>query len=141
VRLENIDPEAAAPPRSLAASLSEEMSEAADRLSVPVLLTAYDVPFTAISRAMAEANRGGEHARLVQAVRVYETALLAVSGSSFGESLMARLSKVTRCDFFVLDPERGRSLLPDVSRMPRKDVEDPRYPKHHPPFRGSDVGL
>jgi purine catabolism regulator len=62
-----------------APALSKEMSEAADRLSVPVLLTAYDVPFTAISRAVAEANRGGEHARLVQAVRVYETARLRVT--------------------------------------------------------------
>lgn len=106
-----------------APALSKEMSEAAARLSVPVLLTAYDVPFTAISRAVAEANRGGEHARLVQAVRVYETARLAVSGTSFGESLMARLGEVTRCDLFVLDPERGRSLLPDVSGAPLRVTE------------------
>ncbi len=106
-----------------APALSEEMAEAADRLSIPILLTAYDVPFTAISRAVAEANRGGEHARLVQAVRVYETARLAVSESSIGKGLMIRLGEVTRCELFVLDPERGRSLLPEVSGAPRRVTE------------------
>ncbi|MDQ3410129.1 MAG: PucR family transcriptional regulator [Actinomycetota bacterium] len=106
-----------------APTLSGEMAEAADRLSLPVLLTAYDVPFTAISRAVAEANRGDEHARLVQAVKVYETARLAVSESSFGTSLMVRLGEVTRCELYVLDPERGRSLLPEVPGAPGRVTE------------------
>ena len=100
-----------------APELTPEMAAAADRLSFPVLLTAYDVPFTAISRAVAEANRSAEHARLARAVRVYETARLAVGGTS-GSETMARLGELVGCDLYVLDPERGRSLIHDGPPVP-----------------------
>jgi purine catabolism regulator len=100
-----------------APELSEELRSAADRCSLPVLLTAYDVPFTAISRAVAEANRSVEHERLLQAVRVYETARVAVGGAS-GSELLARLGAVARCGLFLLDPIRGRSLVPDGPTVP-----------------------
>ncbi|AHY48101.1 Purine catabolism regulatory protein-like family (plasmid) [Rubrobacter radiotolerans] len=57
-----------------APELTPELKSVADRRALPVLLTAYDVPFTGISRAVAEANRTTEHARLLQTVRVYEAA-------------------------------------------------------------------
>lgn len=105
--------------RMYAPELSAEMASAADRLSLPVLLTAYSVPFTAISRTVAEANRGTEHQRLLQAVRVYETARLAV-GSASGQELMARLGDVAGCDLFLLDPESGRS---PIAKTPRVSAE------------------
>ncbi len=80
-----------------APELSAEFTSAADRLSLPVLLTAYSVPFTAIARTVAEENRGAEHQRLLQALRVYETARLAV-GSASGSELMAQLGDVAGCD-------------------------------------------
>lgn len=101
-----------------APELSDELRSAANRCSIPVLLTAYDVPFTAISRAVAEANRGAEHARLVQAVRVYETARVAV-GSASGSDLVAQLGSVAGCELFLLDPARGRPL---VSNGPNVDA-------------------
>lgn len=100
-----------------APELSGDLRTAADRCSLPVLLTAYDVPFTAISRAVAEANRSVEHARLLQAVRVYETARIAV-GSASGSDLVTQLGAVADCELFLLDPERGRPLLPDAPVVP-----------------------
>ncbi|MEW6638417.1 MAG: PucR family transcriptional regulator [Actinomycetota bacterium] len=105
-----------------APALTEKLKDAADRLSLPVLLTAYDVPFTAISRTVAEANRNAEHARLLQAVRVYETARLAV-GNASGSELVSQLGDVAGCELFVLDPERGRSLLADVPPAPAEISE------------------
>lgn len=105
-----------------APELTDELRGAADRLSLPVLLTAYDVPFTAISRAVAEANRNAEHARLLQAVRVYETARLAV-GNAPGSELVSQLGDVAGCDLFVLDPERGRSLLTYAPPVPAEISE------------------
>jgi len=102
-----------------APKLTEELAAAADRCSLPVLLTAYNVPFTAISRTVAEANRGAEHARLLQAIRVYETARLAVGGAT-DPKLMALLGDVADCELFVLDPERGRPLLEHTARVPAK---------------------
>jgi PucR family transcriptional regulator, purine catabolism regulatory protein len=104
-----------------APELSAELISTADRLSLPVLLTAYSVPFTAIARTVAEANRGSEHQRLLQAVRVYETARLAV-GSASGSELMAQLGDVTGCDLFVLDPERGHHLLGNTPPAPEDIV-------------------
>jgi purine catabolism regulator len=102
-----------------APELSDGMRSAAERCSLPVLLTAYSVPFTAISRTVAEANRNAEHARLLRAVRVYDTARLAV-GSASGSWLTERLGEVAGCDLFVLDPERGRSLLPGAPCVPEE---------------------
>lgn len=100
-----------------APELTSRMAAAANLLSFPVLLTAYDVPFTAISRAVAEANRSAEHARLLRAVRVYETARLAVGGAP-GSETMVRLGELVGCDLYVLDPERGRSLIRDGPPVP-----------------------
>ena len=100
-----------------APELTAELAAAADRCSLPVLLTAYNVPFTAISRTVAEANRGAEHARLLQAIRVYETARLAVGGAT-DPTLMALLGDVAGCELFVLDPERGRPLLEYKAPVP-----------------------
>ena len=96
-----------------APALSAALASAADRLSLPVLLTAYNVPFTAISRTVAEANRSREHARLLQAIRVYETARLAAGGAA-DPKRMEQLGDVAGCDLFVLDPDHGRSLLADA---------------------------
>lgn len=102
-----------------APELSAALASAADRFSLPVLLTAYNVPFTDISRTVAEANRSAEHARLLQAIRVYETARLAAGGAA-DPRRMAELGDVAGCDLFVLDPDRGRPLLANAPHPPKK---------------------
>jgi PucR family transcriptional regulator, purine catabolism regulatory protein len=104
-----------------APELTAGLTSTADRLSLPVLLTAYSVPFTAIARTVAEANRSAEHQRLLQTVRVYETARLAV-GSASGSELMNELGDVTGCDLCVLDPECGHSLLGNTRAAPEDIV-------------------
>ena len=102
-----------------APDLSCEMRSAANRRAFPILVTAYSVPFTAITRTVAEANRSAEHARLLQTVRVYETARLAVSNAS-GSGLMTQLGDLAGCELYVLDPSRGRSLLADAPTVPEE---------------------
>ncbi|MDP9457816.1 MAG: PucR family transcriptional regulator [Actinomycetota bacterium] len=102
-----------------APDVTYEMLSAADRLSFPILLTAYEVPFTAISRTVGEANRSAEHARLLQVLRVYETVRLAVNGTS-GVKLFDQLGALLGCEFFVLDPKSGGSLLVDGPRVPEE---------------------
>ena len=105
-----------------APELTPEMAAVANRLSFPILLTAYDVPFTAISRAVAEANRSAEHARLLRAVSVYDTARLTVGGAS-GSETMTRLGELVGCDLYVVDPDRGRSLIRNGRRVPEEIAE------------------
>lgn len=104
--------------RLYAPDLSAELISAAERCSLPVLLNAYEVPFTAIVRMVADANQSTGHTRLLQIVRVYERARDAVSSSS-GAQLMGRLCDIVGCDLFVLDPERGRTLLTDAPKAPQ----------------------
>ncbi len=99
--------------RLYAPDLSPELVSAADRCSFPVLLNAYEVPFTAIARTVADANRSAEHARLMKVLRVYETVRLTV-GSESGSELSRQLGDMVGCELFVLDPENGRSMLPNV---------------------------
>lgn len=103
--------------QAYAPPVSAPMLAAADRHSVPVLLTAYEVPFTTIARTVGEANRSEEHTRLLQIFRIYETVRLA-TGNSLGTDLFARLGSMLGCDLFVLDPATGHSLLAHSSPVP-----------------------
>lgn len=100
-----------------APKLSAELVSVAERHSFPVLLNSYEVPFTAVARMVADANQSMEHARLAQVLHVYERARQAVSGGS-GSQLLSKLGDIVCCDLFIIDPENGRSLLPDAPGPP-----------------------
>lgn len=100
-----------------APDLSAELMSAADRRSFPILLNAYEIPFTAIIRSVADANRSAEHARLLKVLRVYERVRLAMSGSS-GSELIRQLGDMVGCELFVLDAERGCPVLAEAPRAP-----------------------
>ena len=93
-----------------APDLSAEMLAAADKHSLPVLLTAHEVPFSTIARTVAEANRSNEHERLIQILRLYEMVRRTMGGCTSLE-IMNQLGRLVECDLFVLDPYRGCSLL------------------------------
>ena len=52
--------------------LTDEMVATAEELQFPILLTAYEVPFIALSRVVAESNQHEEQRRLVRTVRLYD---------------------------------------------------------------------
>lgn len=103
--------------RMKAPELSGALISAAEERSLPVLLTSYEVPFTAVARAVAEANAGEERDRLVKAQRIYEAARLA-AGSVSGSGLVARLGEISGCYLYLLDPDRGLPVLPDAPKVP-----------------------
>ena len=104
-----------------APELSTEMASAADERSLPVLLASYEVPFTAVARAIADANSSEERRRLAQTQRVYEAVRLATGGGS-GFELMASLGKTVACRLYVLDLDRGLPLLPGAPKVPERLV-------------------
>ncbi|MBS1843230.1 MAG: PucR family transcriptional regulator ligand-binding domain-containing protein [Actinobacteria bacterium] len=55
-----------------APEISKEMLAEADRLSFPILSTAYDVPFIAVAQAVAQANNHAEQERMTLTMRIYE---------------------------------------------------------------------
>ncbi len=98
--------------------LSEEMLEAADRWGFPVMLTAFEVPFVAVSRVVADANREEEHARLWRTLQVYEVARLVVNADLSPVEFIARLERCVGARLLVLDPAMGQAVLPPKAGVP-----------------------
>jgi PucR family transcriptional regulator, purine catabolism regulatory protein len=100
-----------------APAISDEMRAAADERALPLLLTAYEVPFSALARAVAAANRDEEHARVLETLRLYETVRHATVGAQ-GAELLARLERSLCCHLHVVDHLRGVGLLPGARVAP-----------------------
>jgi purine catabolism regulator len=97
--------------RMYAPPLTPQMTAVADARALPLLFTAYEVPFSAVARAVAEANRDEEHARVLNTLRLYETVRHAAVSAS-GAELLERLEQIVDCDLHLLDHERGLPLIP-----------------------------
>ena len=95
---------------------------AADALGVPLLFTAYEVPFSALGRAVAEANRSEEHARVLETLRLYET-LRHAAAAAEPASLLTQIEQVVGGKVHVVDHERGVSVMPHADEPPRAVVD------------------
>ena len=100
-----------------APELTPRLAAAADENSFPVLSMPYELPFANVARVVAEANHDEEHARIGQALRIYDTVRLVI-GTASGARLIARLGAVVGCDLHVIDPGTGNPVFPDSSGPP-----------------------
>jgi purine catabolism regulator len=107
----------------LAPPLSDEMVAAADRLALPLLWTALEVPFIQIARTVAAASRGPEHLRLVKTVRIYDSLRAAAIRSSSPAELLEALGREIDCDLSVCTNDAGRSVFPDARVLAPDVVE------------------
>lgn len=98
--------------------LSSPFLARADELSFPVLAIPREVPFEAVSRAVANANSDEEHRRLVRTVRLYESLRGAVSSDRLGRSLLGELEAQLECRLLVLDTSTGLALLEGEESVP-----------------------
>jgi len=105
--------------------ISDEMVRMADRMRLPVLVTAYDVPFTALSRAVVDANAGEAQERLRQIARLYDRVRLATAAGDSAETLLRALGDEVHCRLIVYDNLRGRRLLVDSSAGGTPGAPDP----------------
>jgi purine catabolism regulatory family protein len=87
--------------------LSQEMLDAADRRKLPLLFTAFEVPFIQISRTVAAASQGPEHLRLVKTVRIYDSVRAAAVRSSSPAKLLEDLGGEINCALSVCTNDRG----------------------------------
>jgi len=104
--------------RMYAPPISDEMRGAADECGLPLLFTAYEVPFSALARAVADANRSEEHARVLETLRLYETTRHAAVGAQ-GTELIERLERAVGCRLRLVDHLRGIGLAPRADAPPR----------------------
>lgn len=90
----------------------------AEELAFPVLAIPHEVPFVAISRAVANANSREEHGRLVRTVQLYESLRGGVSNSRLGAPLLAELSRQLDCRLLLLDAATVMPVLPADEQVP-----------------------
>jgi purine catabolism regulator len=117
----------------LAPSLTQEMLDRADERELPVLMVGYDVPFVALARAVAEGNKGEDHERLLDHLRIYETISSLGAEARDAGGLFARIAQLTGYNLWVVT-ENGRELagtdpvIPDDLRaaIPRRPRQPPR---------------
>jgi len=98
----------------LAPPLSDQMMAAADRVALPVLWTALEVPFIQIARTVAASSRGPEHLRLVKTVRIYDSLRAAAIRSSSPAELLEALGREIDCELSVCTNDAGRAVFPDA---------------------------
>lgn len=103
--------------RIYAPELTPCLMATADELSFPVLSMPYELPFSDVAHVVAEANHGEEHARISQALRIYDTVRLVI-GTASGARLISRLGAVAGCDLHIVDPRTGNPVFPDPSDPP-----------------------
>ncbi|GAB7387708.1 PucR family transcriptional regulator [Bacillaceae bacterium] len=97
-----------------APQLTDPLLALANDNAFPILLTAYEVPWVALSRAVADANTHKERARVVQTLRVYETARQAIHNTS-PTTILDLLGEIIHCSLHVVDPVRRQSLFYEAS--------------------------
>jgi purine catabolism regulator len=98
--------------------LAPAMLAAAEAQALPLLLTAYEIPFVQIGRAVAAASHEQEHARLVKAARIYDRVRSAAADSAQPGDLLARVGEELACRLWVCINELGTSLFPDTGDPP-----------------------
>src|SRR5262245_60365624 len=94
-----------------APQLTQAFLDKADELAFPVLAIPHEVPFVAISRAVANANSDEEHGQLVRTVRLYESLRDGVSTGRLGASLLSELGRQLGCRLLLLDTATGLPVL------------------------------
>jgi PucR family transcriptional regulator, purine catabolism regulatory protein len=109
--------------RIYAPPLTPRLVAVAEEHSFPVLLMPYELPFADVAHVVA--NEGEEHARVGQALRIYDTVRLAIGTASCWQ-LIARLGSVADCELHVIHPKTGIPVFadsPTSSRLPASVVD------------------
>jgi purine catabolism regulator len=111
-----------------APEISSAMVAASERRALPILLTAYEVPFAAVARVVAESRTdGAERRRLMKTARIYESLRTATIEGRDAISLLEDLGAELGCRLEVLDVATWRySFTPAqrVARAPRTVLQE-----------------
>lgn len=88
--------------------------EVAERAEFPLLITAYEIPFVALSRAVVQANRREEQEQLSRMVRMYDRVRRAAIEGHDAARLIDDLAGELECDLHVIGLD-GTATFPGAS--------------------------
>jgi purine catabolism regulator len=93
--------------------LTGEAARRADELALPLLTVPFSVPFTAVVRAVADANDREESRQLWRVARLYELLRTSVAAGRPGPETFRRLGDELGVRLYLVDPATGLSLFDD----------------------------
>jgi purine catabolism regulator len=94
-------------------SLLDGALRRADELALPLLTVPLSTPFTAVVRAVADANSREESRQLWRVARLYELLRTSVAAGNSGPELFRQLGDELGVRLSVVNPATGHSLLDD----------------------------
>jgi PucR family transcriptional regulator, purine catabolism regulatory protein len=96
--------------------LSARATRRADELALPLMEVPYSMPFTAVVRAVADANDREEARLLGRVARLYELLRMSVIAGLPGPEMFRRLGEELGVRLYLVDPETGLSRFGDGQR-------------------------
>ena len=96
--------------------LAGQLARRADELRLPLVTVPYSMPFTAVVRAVADANDREESRQLGRVARLYELLRTSVLAGQSGPELFRKLGQELDVRLYLVDPETGLSLFGDGER-------------------------
>lgn len=108
----------------LAPPLTDDLVATAERVALPVLITAYEVPFIQLSRTVAQTNRGAAQSQMVRTVRVYDSVRMAMARSTDSASLFEYLGDEIECDLWICIDETGEVAFAGARPLPDRLREE-----------------
>ena len=97
---------------------SKRLRDRADWLGLPLLTVPFSVPFTAVVRAVADANDREDAREVGQVARIYELVRQSIAAGVAGAELLRRLGDELGVQLSLVDPATGRTLVPDEAPRP-----------------------
>lgn len=102
----------------LAPELSPGMLARADQLALPLLITAYEVPFIQLSRTVAQTNQGAGQNQMIKAARVYDSVREVMARSSDAATLFRHLGDEIDADLWICMNQTGKPAFAGSSELP-----------------------
>jgi purine catabolism regulator len=105
-----------------AKELSSDARHAADRLGLPILWVAFEVPYIAVARAVIDTNQQEEQRRLQSLQRAYEAVRSAAETGTGLDGLVVTLAKLARSDLHLLELPYGNAIAASTGAPLDPDV-------------------
>jgi len=102
--------------------LTSRFTQASNQLELPVLWISYPLPFSSISRAVAEATLLEQSHRLMQTARIYDAIRTSPASSGEGTALIEALTRELNCPVYVCDRNSGEPWFPRTIPPPAEVV-------------------
>jgi purine catabolism regulator len=110
--------------------LTVKAAQRADELALPLLTVPFSVPFTAVVRAVADANDRDEASQLRRVARLYELLRVSIAAGRHGPDMFRSIGDELGVRLYLVDPATGRSLFDDEAESAYSSVLADSYAAH-----------